>query len=66
MIYLPIMSSPTRGTWIEINMWAGLTVFNMVVPHAGDVDRNKLARDHGWTGPVVPHAGDVDRNSHRS
>ena len=33
-------SSPTRGTWIEIKLDAPLGPAGMVVPHAGDVDRN--------------------------
>ena len=34
----------------------------MVVPHAGDVDRNCTSVRPSSSRIVVPHAGDVDRN----
>ena len=56
-------SSPTRGTWIEIQTLISCRAPVSVVPHAGDVDRNAV-RQTGSPSMyrVVPHAGDVDRN----
>ena len=45
------MSSPTRGTWIEITVNIANRGSLSVVPHAGDVDRNV----HCFPG----HASDV-------
>ena len=58
------MSSPIRGTWIEILMVSvsGELVLT-VVPHTGDVDRNTLNYAPISKPHVVPHTGDVDRNA---
>ena len=37
---IPLRSSPSRGTWIEIPAAASLAPVKFVVPLAGDVDRN--------------------------
>ena len=57
------LSSPTRGTWIEIKHLKGKINQWLVVPHTGDVDRNGDVKTWGrLPAPVVPHTGDVDRN----
>ena len=59
-----MLSSPIRGTWIEIRRrWWMRASGETVVPHTGDVDRNYAQA--GQPRPalrVVPHTGDVDRN----
>ena len=58
-----IMSSPARGTWIEILSASAAMVPADVVPRKGDVDRNSAYR-RSAVSPlcVVPRKGDVDRN----
>ena len=56
-----LVSSPTRGTWIERFFFLILLLLNIVVPHAGDVDRKTAVMQSVATACVVPHAGDVDR-----
>ena len=57
------MSSPARGTWIEMCYSCPLRIFRPVVPRKGDVDRN-LDVDMVYKEEidVVPRKGDVDRN----
>ena len=57
------MSSPARGTWIEIFAGGVQSAGDFVVPRKGDVDRNGNCRN--WCGVlgVVPRKGDVDRNT---
>ena len=57
------MSSPARGTWIEIEIERNPVQEDDVVPRKGDVDRNAnepLLVDEKKM--VVPRKGDVDRN----
>ena len=56
------MSSPARGTWIEIQPLVRVGRVYAVVPRKGDVDRNEFAETHKIDGKVVPRKGDVDRN----
>ena len=57
------MSSPTRGTWIEMLTSKFRRPTGWVVPHTGDVDRNEPVFSIPLDFPaVVPHTGDVDRN----
>ena len=37
-----VMSSPARGTWIEISQQIEATGDKLVVPRKGDVDRNDV------------------------
>ena len=60
-----LVSSPTRGTWIERFFFLILLLLNIVVPHAGDVDRKTAVMQSVATACVVPHAGDVDRKEKR-
>ena len=57
------VSSPARGTWIEISRTWGKITLCRVVPRKGDVDRNGWIISHGVAKPVVPRKGDVDRNA---
>ena len=58
------MSSPARGTWIEI-CWNPIhREGSGVVPRKGDVDRNTIWDEQTVKRLiVVPRKGDVDRNS---
>ena len=59
------MSSPARGTWIEIHAAPPLQVLRDVVPRKGDVDRNEFNASTSQEPKVVPRKGDVDRNGSR-
>ena len=48
--------------WIEIYTVPLDGPPELVVPHAGDVDRNSFNDGELARLEVVPHAGDVDRN----
>ena len=62
-LIMNIMSSPARGTWIEIGVPLGVERARQVVPRKGDVDRNAAAALLAWAvEKVVPRKGDVDRN----
>ena len=58
------LSSPARGTWIEIvSQKSGSAGLPTVVPRKGDVDRNRpLHLVNNRDIFVVPRKGDVDRN----
>ena len=56
------MSSPARGTWIEIVEIPASDSANAVVPRKGDVDRNDVIDIIAAAVRVVPRKGDVDRN----
>ena len=57
------LSSPARGTWIEIFMPKNAGNKAEVVPRKGDVDRNKAPQRCSLQSvQVVPRKGDVDRN----
>ena len=62
-VHRHIMSSPSRGTWIEINRKRHARRSDRVVPLAGDVDRNLPIQAQPDKKSVVPLAGDVDRNT---
>ena len=56
------MSSPARGTWIEICSVPEKPFLTAVVPRKGDVDRNDAKHLDIIRVRVVPRKGDVDRN----
>ena len=43
------MSSPARGTWIEISSTSSSSLPSIVVPRKGDVDRNVVLEKTGET-----------------
>ena len=56
-------SLPSRGAWIEINVFGGIRIPQKVAPLAGSVDRNVLVLGYPAPGKAVaPLAGSVDRN----
>ena len=57
------MSSPARGTWIEMPELQKELHRYRVVPRKGDVDRNGVALQGLHHGHDVPRKGDVDRNT---
>ena len=60
-----LVSSPSRGTWIEnCTRWPSISTAS-VVPLAGDVDRKRREqKEINSPEGVVPLAGDVDRKIH--
>ena len=64
-VALDVLSSPARGTWIEIADSAAWKAINAVVPRKGDVDRNTVYAGGIPEALVVPRKGDVDRNAER-
>ena len=59
------MSSPARGTWIEMAIVYPSSAKARVVPRKGDVDRNWTMPRRPVAAGVVPRKGDVDRNNGR-
>ena len=56
----PAESSPSRGTWIEINIWGDLAVSGKSSPSRGTWIEIKKGADFYCHPPVVPLTGDVD------